>query len=230
MTMSAVETIRELQLLGRTLTSDGHQLSVSDGSEISPSLMESMREHRDTLIRLFTLPEAVAERQAIQWAERRPNPEADDALAAAGAEWVAPEASAFLTAAAKAFPGSRMRPLSQAEYDEIGFRDSRDKQAAEAERPHVLTPRRGEWLALASGFELQIGGEPTALNAGEGVQRITSFDEIADAFSREGMKRAAPIYQPRGMVAVWVRGVHPTFLEPELIGIAAPTSPEEHSR
>jgi hypothetical protein len=229
MTISAVETIRELQLLGRTLTSDGRQLSVSDGSEISPALMESMREHRDTLIRIFTLPEAVAERQAIQWAERRPNPEADDALAAAGAEWVAPEASAFLTAAAKAFPGSRMRPLGQAEYDEIGFRDSRDKQAAEAELPHVLTPRRGEWLALASGFELQIGGEPTALNAGEGVQRIVSFDEIGDSFSREGIKRASAIYEPRGMVAVWVRGVHPTFLEPELIGIAAATSPEEHS-
>jgi hypothetical protein len=44
------------------------------------------------------------------------------------------------------------------------------------------------------------------------------------------MKRAASIYQPRGMVAVWVRGVHPTFLESEIIGIATATSGEEQSR
>ena len=224
MTLDVVETIRQLQFLGRTLASDGKQLTVSDGSELSPELMEAIRSHRDTLIGIFTRPAGDAEREAIQWAERQPNPEADKALSEAVADWSTGEASAFVTAAAKAFPGSRLRSLTQAEYDAIGFADSQAKQAATPPQPRTPAARRGEWLALTADIELRIAGEPTALHAGEGVRRIVTFDEIADAFEHDGMKRAAELYEPQGMIAVWVRGTHPTFLEPELLGLAAATS------
>jgi hypothetical protein len=224
MTLDVVETIRQLQFLGRTLASDGKQLTVSDGGELSPELMEAIRSHRDTLIGIFTRPAVDAEREAIQWAERQPNPEADKAVAEAVAEWSSGEASAFITAAAKAFPGSRVRSLSQAEYDAIGFADSRAEQAAAPVQPRKPAARLGEWLVLSADIELRIAGAAVKLHVGEGVRRIDSFDEIADAFELQSMKRAAELYEPKGMVAVWVRGIHPTFLEPELIGLAAATS------
>jgi hypothetical protein len=224
MTLNVVETIRQLQFLGRTLASDGKQLTVSDGSELSPELMEAIRSHRDTLIGIFKRPAGDAEREAIQWAERQPNPEADKSLAEAVADWSTGEASAFITAAAKAFPGSRFRLLSQAEYDAIGFPDSRAEQAATPVQERPPAARRGEWLALAFDIELRVAGVPTAIHAGEGVRRILTFDEIADGFDRESMKRAAELYEPKGMIAVWVRGVHPTFIEPEAIGLAPSTA------
>jgi hypothetical protein len=232
MTLDVVETMRQLQFIGRTLASDGKQLTVSGGGELSPELMESLRSHRDALIRIFTPPavagqqEAAVEREAIQWAERQPNAEADASLASAVAGWGGGQASAFATAAAKAFPGSRLRPLRQAEYDAIGFADSRATQAASPQESHKPAARRGEWLAIAFDIELRIRGELAVIHAGEGVRRIATLDEIADAFDRDSMKRAAELYEPKGMVAVWVRGVHPAFIEPEALGLAPSTSGE----
>ena len=226
MTTDVVETIRQLQFLGRSLTSDGEQLTVGAGGEIGQALAEAMRQHRDELIRIFKPSEATAERAAIQWAERQPNPEADTALASAAADWRVAEASAFVTAAAKAFPGSRVRSLSQAEYDGFGFPDSQAKQAAEpAWQPKA---RAGEWHELAFDIELRINGTPTSIRAGEGVRLIADFDEIADAFARNGIKQDAEANAKRGagLVAVWVRGTHPTFLEAKTIGLPQPPQPE----
>lgn len=224
MTTDVVETIRQLQFLGRKLSSDGKQLTVGDGGEIGAELMEAIKAHREALIAIFTPPADAAEREAIQWAERQPNPEADAALTQAVAEWSTGEASAFITGIAEAFPGCRIRPLSQAEYDAIGFRDGQARPAAEASEPRQPTPRRGEWLAMRSEIELRIGGTPTVINAGEGVQRIVSLDEIADGFDLDSMKQAAELYRPRGMIAVWVRGIHPAFIEPELLGLQSPSA------
>ena len=226
MSLSAIETIRQLQCLGRSLSSDGEQLTVGDGGEIGTELMEAIRSHREALIRIFTPPAADPEREAIQWAERKPNAEADASLASMVAE-LGSDASPFLTAAAKAFPGCRMRPLSQAEYEAIGFADSRARADAEPQEPRQPAARRGEWLTLAGEVELRIGGVATVLNAGEGVRRIVTLDEIADGFELDSMKQAAELYAPRGMVAVWVRGNHPAFIEPELLGLVPPTSGPE---
>lgn len=224
MTPDVVETIRQLQFLGRKLSSDGKQLTVGDGGEISAELMEAIKTHRDTLVAIFTPPADAAEREAIQWAERQPNAEADAALAEAVADWSTGEASAFITGVGEAFPGSRIRPLSQAEYDAIGFRDGQARPAAEASAPRQPASRRGEWLPLRSEIELRIKGEPTVINAGEGVQRILTLDEIADGFDLDSMKQAAELYRPRGMIAVWVRGIHPAFIEPELLGLRSPSA------
>lgn len=226
MSLSAIETIRQLQFLGRSLSSDGKQLAVGDGGEISADLMEAIRCHREELIRLFTPPAGDPEREAIQWADRTPNAEADASLAAFVAE-LGSEASPFLTAAAKAFPGCRMRPLSQAEYEAIGFADSRAKANAEPQAARHPTARRGEWLTLASEIELRIDGVPTVINAGEGVRRIVTLDEIADGFDLDSMRQAAEHHARPGMVAVWVRGKHPAYVEPELLGLVAATSPTE---
>jgi hypothetical protein len=51
-----------------------------------------------------------------------------------------------------------------------------------------------------------------------------TLDEIADGFALDSMKRAAELYKPRGMIAVWVRGIHPAFIEPEVLGLAPATS------
>lgn len=222
MSLSAIETIRQLQFLGRALSSDGQQLTVGDGGEIGTELMEAIRSHRETLIRIFTPPAADSERGAIEWAERKPNAEADASLASLVAE-LGSDASPFLTAAAKAFPGCRMRPLSQGEYEAIGFADSRAKADAKPQGPRQPAARRGEWLTLAGEVELRIGGVATVLNAGEGVRRIVTLDEIADGFELDRMKQAAEVKAPSGMVAVWVRGKHPEFIEPELLGLVTAT-------
>lgn len=229
MTLDVVETIRQLQYLGRTLSSDGKQLTVSDGRELSPELLDALRCHRDTLIRIFTPPPGNAERDAIQWAEQQPNPQADASLATLAAE-LSGKPSPFLTAAAKAFTGCRMRRLSDAEYDAIGFADSRGEQHDAPSEPRQPATRRGEWFALAKDIELRIKGVATLINAGEGVRRIATFEEIPDGFDLESMKRAAELYAPRGMVPVWVRGIHPAFLEPELLATVPPVSLAEASR
>jgi hypothetical protein len=125
MTLTVIETIRSLQHRGRSLSSDGKQLFVGPGQELGDELAAAVREHRDELIRIFTPPpsEAQAEREAIQWADRADNPEADAALASAVEWW---RDNALVTHAMQKFPGSRVRLLSDDEYAAIGFRDPRE--------------------------------------------------------------------------------------------------------
>ncbi len=122
--LTVIETIRALQYRGRSLSSDGKQLCVGPGEELGEELAGAVREHRDELIRIFTPPlsEAEAEREAIRWADRPDNAEADAALAAAGEWW---RDNAFIAHAMQAFPGFRVRELSDAEYEAIGFREPR---------------------------------------------------------------------------------------------------------
>jgi hypothetical protein len=129
---TVIETIRSLQHCGRVVSSDGKQLFVGPGQELGEELAAAVREHRDELIRIFTPPpsEAEAEREAIRWADRRDNTEADAALAAASEWW---RANALVAHAMQAFPGWRVRELSDAEYKAIGFREPR-KQATSGAR------------------------------------------------------------------------------------------------
>ena len=122
--LTVIETIRSLQHCGRAVSSDGIQLFVGPGEELGEELAGAVREHRDELIRIFTPPpsESEAEREAICWADRKVNAEADSALATAVEWW---RDNAFITHATKAFPGSRVRTLSDAEYQAIGFREPR---------------------------------------------------------------------------------------------------------
>jgi hypothetical protein len=123
--LTVIETIRALQHRGRTISSDGKQLFVGPGQELGDELAGAVREHRDELIRICTPPpsEAEAEREAIRWADRPGNPEADASLAAAVQWW---RDNAFVAHAMQAFPGARVRKLSDAEYEAIGFRGPRE--------------------------------------------------------------------------------------------------------
>jgi hypothetical protein len=96
--MTITELLAAVNAAGRSLSSNGIAITLGPGKRLPEAVLEGLRKHKPELLELL--------RQA------EPAPVENDTL----------EGLPLVAAAAKLFPGARVRWLSQAEYESIGFR------------------------------------------------------------------------------------------------------------
>lgn len=97
--MTITELLAAVNASGRCLSSNGTTLTLSPGKPLPKAVLEGLREHKPVLLELL--------------GQAEPTPAESDT----------PDGMPLVSAALRAFPGARARWLSQAEYDEIRFRD-----------------------------------------------------------------------------------------------------------
>ena len=98
--MTLTELLAAVQASGRSLSSNGTTITLGPGKQLPKAVLEGLRSHKPELLELLSQGEA--------------QPAANDT----------PEGE-LVQAALKAFPGARMRWLSDVEHDAIGFRSEK---------------------------------------------------------------------------------------------------------
>ena len=96
--MTLTETIAAVHAAGRSISSNGTTLAIGPGKPLPQAVLEALRAHKPELLELLRQAKAA--------------PAINDT----------PEGMPFVRAALQAFSGARVKWLSEADYNAIGFR------------------------------------------------------------------------------------------------------------
>jgi hypothetical protein len=101
--MTITEILAAVNAAGRSLSSNGTTLTLGPGKPLPKAVLDGLREHKPGLLELLSQAE--------------PAPTENDTF----------EELPLVAAAVQLFPGARVRWLSQAEYESIGFREPKEE-------------------------------------------------------------------------------------------------------